>query len=249
MSGHSKWATTKHRKAAVDAKRGKLFARLIRGVEVAAREGGGNIGGNPTLADWVAKARDGSVPMDTIERAIKRGTGELEGVHYEHISFEGYASAGVAIYVESLTDNRNRAVSAVRSIFSKHGGNLGDPGCVAWMFERKGLVLISREGGAQEDELLTLALEAGAEDLRSEGDTWEIVTLPGQLGEVRAALDAAGVKYESAETTMIPTSTVEVGRESAGKVVRLVEALEDCDDVQDVYANFDIPDEVLAEID
>jgi YebC/PmpR family DNA-binding regulatory protein len=247
MSGHSKWATIKHQKGAKDKARGKLFAKLIRQVEVAAREGGGDPEMNPTLRTMFAKARDSSVPMDTIERAIKRGTGELEGVKYEAISYEGYAPSGVAVIVECLSDNRNRTGAEVRSIFSKNGGSMAEPGAVAWQFERKGVVMLPKK--VEEDELMTVALEAGAEDLRDQGDMWELTCPPTGLLELRAALDAASIAYESAEPIMMPTTTVALENEGDAKnVLRLIDLLEEHDDVQNVYANFDIPDSVLESV-
>lgn len=247
MSGHSKWATTKHKKAVVDARRGKLFAKLIRMVEVAAREGGGNVEANPTLGDAISRARDASMPNDTIERAIKRGTGELEGVQYETLVYEGYGPGGVAVLVEVLTDNRNRAAAEVRRIFSKNGGTLGDPGSVAWMFTKKGVVLASTEGISEED-LLAVATEAGAEDLELQGDLWEITCSSPALSRLRSELEQAGVKVESAQVTMVPSATVPLDHATARKVLSLMDDLEESDDVQEVYSNFDIPDQVMAEV-
>ncbi|HEX2192100.1 MAG TPA: YebC/PmpR family DNA-binding transcriptional regulator [Acidimicrobiales bacterium] len=248
MSGHSKWATIKHRKGAADKARGKLFAKLIRQVEVAAREGGGDMESNATLRTMFQKARDASVPSDTIDRAIKRGTGELEGVRYEAVTYEGYAPCGVAVFVECLTDNRNRTGAEVRAIFSKNGGSSAEPGAVAWQFQRKGVV-IARKGDEDEDEMLLLALEAGAEDLNDSGDTWTITTAPGDLAQVRAGLEEAGVALESADLSLIPTTTIALESEAdARKVLRLVDLLEEHDDVQAVYANFDIPDSVLQAV-
>jgi YebC/PmpR family DNA-binding regulatory protein len=247
MSGHSKWATIKHQKGAKDKARGKLFAKLIRQVEVSAREGGGDPDANATLRTMIGKARDASVPTDTIERAIKRGTGELEGVRYEAVSYEGYAPAGVAVYVETLTDNRNRTGAEVRSLFSRLGGSLAEPGAVAWQFERKGVVILPK--GPSEDELMLLVLEAGAEDLVDDGDTWRVTSPPAALGAVRAALDASGIAYDSADASMQPTSTVPLGSaEDAKKVLRLLDALDEHDDVQMVHANFDIPDDILQSV-
>jgi YebC/PmpR family DNA-binding regulatory protein len=244
MSGHSKWASIKHTKGAKDKARGKLFAKLIRQVEVAAREGGGDPESNATLRTMFQKARDSSVPMDTIERAIKRGTGELEGVRYESISYEGYAPCGVAVYVECLTDNRNRTGSEVRSTFSKLGGSMAEPGSVAWQFERKGVIILPKK--VSEDDLMTTALDAGAEDLSDQGDTWQLVCPPAGLGTLRDALERDGVAFDSADLTMISTTTIPLDNEGdARKVLRLIDALEDHDDVQNVYANFDIPDAVL----
>jgi YebC/PmpR family DNA-binding regulatory protein len=247
MSGHSKWATIKHQKGAKDKARGKLFAKLIRQVEVSAREGGGDPDANATLRTMIGKARDASVPTDTIERAIKRGTGELEGVRYESVTYEGYAPGGVAVFVEVLTDNRNRTGAEVRSLFNRLGGSLAEPGAVAWQFERKGVVILPK--GPSEDELLLVVLEAGAEDLVDDGDTWRVTSPPAALAGVRAALDAAGIAYDSADVTMQPTSTVPLGTaEEAKKVLRLLDALDEHDDVQAVHANFDIPDEVLQAV-
>ncbi len=249
MSGHSKWATIKHRKGAQDKARGKLFARLIRQVEVAAREGGADMSSNATLRSMYAKARDASVPVDTIERAVKRGTGELEGVRYESVSYEGYGPLGVAVLVECLTDNRNRTGAEVRSIFNRNGGSLAEPGAVAWQFERKGVVVLAKTAPSrvvEEDEVLAVALEAGAEDLSGDRDTWELTCEPNQLGRLRAALEQAGMAPESAEASMVPTTTVPLDNQGdARRVLRLIEALEDHDDVQSTYANFDIPDVVL----
>ena len=247
MSGHSKWATIKHRKGAADKRRGKLFARLIRQVEVAARAGGGDLDANPTLRTMYQKARDASVPLETIERAIKRGTGELEGVAYEPFTYEGYAPAGVALYVDVLTDNRNRTSSEVRALFRAHGGSLAEPGAVAWQFRRGGVIAVARS--VDEEELMLAALDAGADDIIDEGDTWRVTCAPGDVPAVRAALEAAGVGVESAESTMLPTQVVPVtSTDQARAVLRLVGELDDHDDVQDVYANFDIPDEILQDL-
>ncbi|MCB1013902.1 MAG: YebC/PmpR family DNA-binding transcriptional regulator, partial [Acidimicrobiales bacterium] len=247
MSGHSKWATIKHKKGAADKARGKLFAKLIRQVEVAAREGGGDLDANATLRTMYQKARDASVPLDTIERAIKRGTGDLEGVVYEQVTYEGYAPHGVALLIEVLTDNRNRTGSDVRALFSRNGGSLAEPGAVAWQFERKGVVILPRT--VEEDALMEVTLEAGAEDLVDEGDTWRVTSGPSELPAVRAALEDAGVAFDSADVTMVATSTVPLDSAEAAKaVLRLIDALDDLDDVQDVYANFDIPDDVLSAV-
>ena len=244
MSGHSKWATIKHKKGAADKKRAKLFAKLIKQVEVAARQGGGDLDANATLRTMYQKARDSSVPLDTIERAIKRGTGELEGVNYEPIAYEGYAPAGVALYVEVLTDNRNRSGSDMRSVFTKNGGSMAEPGAVAWQFERKGVITLDRS--LDEDELMMVALEHGAEDLADEGDTWRLTCEPTDLNGLRDALEEAEIAFENADLTMLPTSTVEVTNTSDAKaILRLIDLLDDNDDVQDVYANFDMPDDVL----
>src|SRR5687768_1104224 len=248
MSGHSKWATIKHKKGAADAARGKLFAKLIRQVEVAAREGGGDPDMNPTLRTMYQKARDASVPLDTIERAIKRGTGDLEGVIYEQVTYEGYAPHGVAVLVEVLTDNRNRTGADIRSLFTRSGGNLAEPGAVNWLFERKGVVVVP--GAVEEDTLMEVTLEAGADDLEDEGDTWRVTSGPSELPAVRAALEEAGISFDSADVTMVPSNTVELDTPDAAKaVLRLIDALDDLDDVQDVYANFDVPDEILQTMD
>jgi YebC/PmpR family DNA-binding regulatory protein len=247
MSGHSKWATIKHQKGAKDKARGKLFAKLIRQVEVAAREGGGDPEANPTLRTMFQKARDASVPMDTIDRAIKRGTGELEGVTYESITYEGYAPGGVAVLVEVLTDNRNRTGSDVRSLFSRNGGSMAEPGAVAWQFARKGVVLVP--GTVAEDDLILVALDAGADDIADDGGTWRVTCEPGDLAALRGALEAAGIAVESADASMVPSSVTPLDTpEAAKKVLRLLDALDDQDDVQNVYANFDIPDDVLATV-
>ena len=244
MSGHSKWASIKHTKGAKDKARGKLFAKLIRQVEVAAREGGGDIESNATLRTMYQKARDNSVPIDTIERAVKRGTGELEGVRYEQITYEGYAPCGVALYIECLSDNRNRTGADIRSVLSKHGGSIAEPGAVAWQFERKGVVILPKK--VTEDELMMVVLEAGAEDLSDQGDTWQLTSPPSELGALRTALEEAGIAFDTADLTMISTTDVPLDNEGdARKVLRLIDALEDHDDVQNVFANFDIPDAVL----
>ena len=246
MSGHSKWHSIKHAKGAADAARGKAFARLARQIEVAARDGGGDADANPTLRTMVQKARDASMPKDNIERAIKRGTGELEGVTYENITYEGYATNGVAVYVEVLTDNRNRAGSEIKNVFTRNGGSLAEPGAVAWQFERKGVIILDRNA-ASEDDLMLAALEAGAEDIQDLGDTWLVVTPPTDLHTVRDALEAGGLAIVSADLTMQPTTAVALDETSKAKsVLRVIDALEEHDDVQNVYANFDIPDEILT---
>ena len=248
MSGHSKWATIKHKKGAADAKRGKLFAKLIRQVEVAAKNGGGDPEMNPTLRTMYQKARDASVPLDTIERAIKRGTGELEGVTYEEVTYEGYAPHGVAIYIEALTDNRNRTGPEVRSTFSKQGGSIAEPGAVAWQFERKGLIMVP--AAVDEDEVMMAAIDAGADDVSSDGEHWQVTCEAQLTAAVRSALEDAGIPVDSSDLTMLPSSTVELDSvESAKAVLRLVDALEDHDDIQHVYANMDIGDDVLAALD
>ena len=245
MSGHSKWATIKHQKGAKDKARGKLFAKIIRQVEVAAREGGGDPDANPTLRTMFQKARDASVPMDTIERAIKRGTGELEGVTYESITYEGYAPGGVAVLVEVLTDNRNRAGSEVRAIFSKMGGSIAEPGSVAWQFERKGSILVDRK--VEEDDLMLAALDGGAEDIADDGEAWRVTTAPTDLHRARTAIEEAGMAVTSADLVLNPTNTIALDSvEAAKKVLRLIDALDDHDDVQNVWANFDIADDILT---
>ena len=246
MSGHSKWATIKHKKGAADKKRGKLFAKLIKQVEVAARQGGGDLDANPTLRTMYQKARDNSVPLDTIERAIKRGTGELEGVNYEDVTYEGYAPNGVALYIETLTDNRNRTGSEVRSTLSKNGGSLAEPGSVAWQFERKGVIILNKN--IDEDSIMLVALENGAEDLMDEGDTWRLTYEPTDLNDLRDALNAAGLPSLSTDLTFLPTQIVPLDDSSAAKqVLTLIDLLDELDDVDSVHANFDIPDSVLQE--
>ena len=250
MSGHSKWATIKRKKGAADAKRSNQFAKLMRAVEVAAREGGsGDPKANMTLASAVEKARASSVPAENIERAIKRGTGELAGgARYEEVAYEGYGPGGVAMFVETLTDNRNRTAQEVRHAFTRHNGNLGESGSVAWMFVRKGLIQMEKAAAPDEDRLLEIALEAGADDLSDAESTWEITTDPAAFAAVRDAIDEAGIAMLSAELTMVPLSTVPVDGGQAKQVLALLEALEDLDDVQNVYANFDIPEEAMAEV-
>ena len=245
MSGHSKWATTKHRKGAKDSARAKVFAKLIRQVEVAAREGGGDPATNASLRTMFQKARESSVPIDTIERAIKRGTGELEGVRYEAITYEGYGPGGVAIIVETLTDNRNRTSAEIKHLFSKFGGSIAEPGAVSWQFDRKGTIEV--QGPIDEDQLLEWVLEAGGENFSSSGDHVVVTTEPHDLGKVRDALEAFKVKVLSAELTLVPQNVIEITDESeAKKVLRLVEGMDDHDDVQNVYGNFDVTDEALA---
>src|ERR671938_569184 len=252
MSGHSKWATTKHKKAVIDAKRGKLFARLIKNVEVAARVGGGDPAGNPTLYDAIQKARKNSVPNDNIDRAVKRGAGlEAGGADWQNITYEGYAPGGVAILVECLTDNRNRAASEVRTAMTRNGGSMADPGSVAYLFSRKGVVVVPKAQGSgetDEDAVLLAVLDAGAEEVRDLGDSFEVVSEPGDLVAVRTALQGAGIDYDSAEAGFVPSVTVELDEDAAGKVFRLIDALEDLDDVQNVYANYDVSDEVMEKI-
>jgi YebC/PmpR family DNA-binding regulatory protein len=245
MSGHSKWATTKHRKGAKDSARAKVFAKLIRQVEVAAREGGGDPGSNASLRTMFQKAREASVPIDTIERAIKRGTGELEGVRYESISYEGYAPNGVAVIVETLTDNRNRTSAEIKHVFSKNGGSIAEPGAVSWQFDRKGVLEV--QGPIDEDQLLEWVMEAGGENFEAQGANFLVTTEPHDVGAVRDALEGFGVKVLSADLTLVAQNLIPVTDESeAKKILRLMEAIDDHDDVQNVYANFDIPDEILA---
>jgi YebC/PmpR family DNA-binding regulatory protein len=250
MSGHSKWATTKHKKAVIDARRGKLFAKLIKNVEVAARTGGPDPAGNPTLYDAVQKAKKNSVPSENIDRAIRRGAGlEAGGAAYENIAYEGYAPGGVAVLVECLTDNRNRAAADVRTALTRNGGSMADPGSVSYLFHRKGVVLVPKASGVTEDDVLTAVLEAGAEEVNDLGESLEVISEPGDLVAVRTGLQDAGIEYESAEAAFLPTVEVELGEEQAKRVFRLIEALEDSDDVQDVYANYSVPDDVLEQLD
>jgi YebC/PmpR family DNA-binding regulatory protein len=242
MAGHSKWANIKHRKGRQDARRGKLFAKLIKGIESAARNGGADIAANATLATAVQKANDNSVPRDNIDRAIARGAGDVDGVDYVETFYEGYAPGGVALYVQILTDNRNRAASDVRSAFTKNGGSLGEPGSVGYLFEQKGQLLVTGD----EDAVMMAAIEAGADDVTASDDQWEIVTVPSDLQSVRAALEEAGIKVDSGDVTYLPSISVELNEKTASQVLRLVDALEDLDDVQAVFANFDIPDELMA---
>ncbi|GAA2070012.1 YebC/PmpR family DNA-binding transcriptional regulator [Aeromicrobium halocynthiae] len=252
MSGHSKWATTKHKKAAIDAKRGKLFAKLIKNIEVAARTGGPDPDGNPTLYDAIQKAKKSSVPNDNIDRAVKRGGGvDGGGVDYTTIMYEGYAPGGVAVLVECLTDNKNRAAMEVRTAMSRNGGTMADPGSVSYMFNRKGVIVVARvqgDGETTEDDVLMAVLDAGAEEVNDHGETFEVVCEATDLVAVRTALQEAGLDYESADASFVPSVEVEVDVDGARKVLKLIDALEDCDDVQNVYANFDATDEVMAEV-
>jgi len=246
MSGHSKWATTKHKKAVVDARRGKLFARLVKNIEVAARQGGGDPDGNPTLYDAIQKARKSSVPLDNIERAVKRGSGvEAGGADWQTIMYEGYGPNGVAVLIECLSDNRNRAAGEVRVAMTRNGGSMADPGSVSYLFSRKGVVLVPKSSGLDEDAILTAVLEAGAEEVNDLGESFEVVSEAGDVVAVRTALQSSGIDYESAEATFLPSVTVQLDEEGARKVFKLIEALEDSDDVQNVYANFDVSDEVM----
>ncbi|WP_127503135.1 YebC/PmpR family DNA-binding transcriptional regulator [Actinoplanes solisilvae] len=249
MSGHSKWATTKHKKAVIDAKRGKMFAKLIKNIEVAARTGGGDPAGNPTLFDAIQKAKKSSVPNDNINNAVKRGSGlEAGGADWQTIMYEGYGPNGVAILIECLTDNRNRAATEVRTALTRNGGTFADAGSVSYLFNRKGVVIVPSEG-ISEDDLMLAVLDAGAEEINDIGESFEIVFEPTDLPAVRKALQDANIEYDSAETSLIPTMNVEVDEDGARKVMKLVDALEDCDDVQEVYTNADISDDVLAAID
>ncbi len=246
MSGHSKWATTKHKKAVIDGKRAKLFAKLIKNIEVAARTGGGDLAGNPTLFDAVQKAKKSSVPNDNIDRAVKRGSGlESGGADYETIMYEGYGPNGVAVLIECLTDNRNRAAADVRIALTRNGGSLADPGSVGYLFSRKGQVIVDKASGVTEDDLMEAALDAGAEDINDLGEVFEIISEAADFVAVRTALQQANIDYEQAEATFMPSVKIEVGVDGARKVLRLIDALEDSDDVQNVWANFDASDEVL----
>ena len=248
MSGHSKWSTIKRKKGALDAKRGKIFTRLIKEITVAARMGGGDSEGNPRLRSAVASAKSENMPKDNIERAIKKGTGELEGAVYEEISYEGYGPGGVAILVDCMTDNKNRTVADIRHYFSKSGGNLGESGCVSWMFEKKGSIMIDKDT-IGEEELMDKALEAGAEDVVEEDNVYQVVTAPDDFGTVRETLETEGVKFIEASVSMIPQNVVEITEaKPARQILKLLENLEDHDDVQDVFANFDIPDEIMEEV-
>jgi YebC/PmpR family DNA-binding regulatory protein len=250
LSGHSKWATTKHKKAVVDAKRGKLFAKLIKNVEVAARTGGGDLAGNPTLYDAIQKAKKSSVPNENIDRAVKRGSGqEAGGAQYESITYEGYASGGVAVLVQVLTDNRNRAASDVRVAFTRNGGSMADPGSVSYLFHRKGVIIVNKTGSLTEDDILLAVLDAGAEEVNDLGDSFEVISDPSDMVAVRKALQDAGIDYESADAAFVPTVEVDLDEDQARKVFRLVEALEDSDDVQDVYANYNVSDDIMEKID
>lgn len=248
MSGHSKWATTKHKKAVVDAKRSKLFAKLIKNIEVAARTGGGDITGNPTLYDAIQKAKKSSVPNNNIDNAVKRGSGATAGgSDWETITYEGYAPGGVAILIECLTDNRNRAAAEVRTALTRNGGQLGDPGSVAYVFDRKGVVVVPK-GDKSEDDILEIVLEAGADEVNDLGEAYEIVSEATDFVAVRKAIQDAGIDYDSAEASWVPNLQIELDLDGAKKMIRVIDALEDSDDVQDVFANGDIPDDVLAQL-
>jgi YebC/PmpR family DNA-binding regulatory protein len=249
MSGHSKWATTKHKKAVVDAKRGKLFAKLIKNVEVAARTGGGDPAGNPTLYDAVQKAKKNSVPNENIDRAVRRGAGlEGGGAQYENITYEGYAPGGVAVLVQCLTDNRNRAASDVRVAFTRNGGSMADPGSVSYLFSRRGVVIVNKTAALTEDDVLTAVLDAGAEEVNDLGESFEIVSEPSDMVAVRSALQNAGIDYESADAAFLPSVEIDLDEDHAKRVFKLIDALEDSDDVQDVYANYNVSDDVMEKI-
>ena len=252
MSGHSKWATTKHKKAIVDARRGKLFAKLIKNIEVAVRQGGGDLEGNPTLFDAIQKARKNSVPLDNIERAVKRGSGvETGGADWQTIMYEGYGPGGVAVLVECLTDNRNRAASEVRVAMTRNGGAMADPGSVSYLFDRKGVVIVNKVSEGQEvseDQILNAVLEAGAQEVNDHGESFEIVSEATDVVAVRTALQGVGIDYESAEAIFMPSMTVQMDEEGAIQLFRMLEALEDSDDVQNVYANFDVSDEIMDSV-
>jgi YebC/PmpR family DNA-binding regulatory protein len=247
MSGHSKWATVKHKKGALDAKRGKIFTKLIKEISVAARLGGGDPEGNSRLRTAIAAAKAENMPRDNIERAIKKGTGELEGTHYEEVNYEGYGPGGVAVIVDVLTDNKNRTVAEIRSIFTKHGGNLGEAGCVGWMFHKKGQILIDAKN-VEEDKLMSIVLDAGAEDMQLSERVFEIITTVENFEKVKKTIDENKIPATFAETTLVPQNHVKLSGQKAQQVLHLMEALEDHDDVQKVYANFDIPEEELAKI-
>lgn len=247
MSGHSKWSSIKHKKGAADAKRGKIFTKLIKEITVAARMGGGDPDGNPRLRTAIAAAKSENMPKDNIDRAVKKGTGELEGVSYEESNYEGYGPGGVAVLVECLTDNKNRTVADIKHLFERFGGNLGEPGCVAWMFEKKGLIVLEKDK-VSEDELIDLALEAGAEDVKEEETEFEVLSAPQDFEAVKKALDDADLTYTVAELAMIPQNVVKLEGKKAQQMLTLTQALEDHDDVSHVYANFDIPDEVMEAI-
>jgi YebC/PmpR family DNA-binding regulatory protein len=247
MSGHSKWATTKHKKAILDSRRAKTFAKLIKAIEVAARTGGSDPAGNPTLFDALAKARKSSVPSDNIDRAVKRGAGlESGGANWETIMYEGYGPNGVALLIECLSDNRNRAAGEVRLAVTRNGGSMADPGSVSYLFARRGVIIVKKSGNVSEESLMDIVIDAGAEEINDLGENFEIVSDPSEMVSVRKALDGAGIECESADTPFLPTVSVPLDTDGASKVFKLIEAIEDCDDVQNVYANFDISDEVMA---
>ncbi|MEY2778748.1 MAG: hypothetical protein RL008_844 [Actinomycetota bacterium] len=249
MSGHSKWATTKHKKAVIDSRRAKLFAKLVKKIEVAARLGGPDVDGNPALFDAIQKAKKSSVPNDNIDRALKRGSGTEEGAaDYQTIMYEGYGPNGVAVLIECLTDNRNRAAGDVRLVMTRNEGNMADPGSVSYMFSRKGVVIVSKTGGLSEDDVLSAVLDAGAEEVNDLGESFEVISEPNDVVQVRTALQNAKIDYDSADTSFVPSVSVELDAEAAKKIFNLIEALEDLDDVQTVWANFDVSDEVMAQV-
>ena len=249
MSGHSKWATTKHKKAIIDSRRAKNFAKLIKAIEVSARAGGADVSGNPTLFDAIAKAKKNSVPADNIDRAVKRGAGlETGGKEWETIMYEGYAAGGVALLIECLSDNRNRAASEVRVAVTRNGGNMADPGSVSYLFNRKGVVIVKKDGTLTEDSILEAVLEAGAEEVNDLGEAFEIVSEPVDLVPVRTALQSAGIDYESADSSFLPSMSIPLDADGAKKVFELIDAIEELDDVQNVYSNFDVSDEVMASL-
>jgi YebC/PmpR family DNA-binding regulatory protein len=245
MSGHSKWSSIKHKKGVTDAKRGKVFSKLIKEITVAARTGGGDPSGNPRLRTAILAAKSENMPKDNVERAIKKGTGELEGVNYEESIYEGYGPGGAAVLIESVTDNKNRAVADIRHIFSKCGGNLGENGCVSWIFDSKGYIEVEKQE-VDEDKLMETAIEAGAEDVKEDNDSFEIITEPDDFEAVKTAIDNASIPYIVAEITMLPQTTLELKGKQAEQMIKLMETLEDCDDVQKVYTNADIPDELVS---
>ncbi|MFQ5456723.1 MAG: YebC/PmpR family DNA-binding transcriptional regulator [Nitrospirota bacterium] len=247
MSGHSKWATTKHKKMAVDAKRGNLFTRIIKEITVAARIGGGDPEGNPRLRSAILRAKENNMPADNIKKAVQRGTGELPGVSYEEAIYEGYGPGGVAMLIEAMTDNKNRTVSDLRHIMNKYNGNMGETGCVSWMFEKKGYIVIGKDK-AEEDKLMSLVLDAGAEDMRVDGENYEVITLLSDFTNVKNAIEEGNIEFNVAEITMVPQSYVHIEGKEAEQMLRLIEILEDHDDVQNVYANFDIPDEIIEKM-
>ncbi len=247
MSGHNKWSTIKHKKGAADAKRGKMFSKIIKEISIAARMGGGDPEGNPRLRTAVNAARAANMPKDNVERAIKRGTGEIEGVNYEEITYEGYGPGGVAVLVEALTDNKNRTVAEIRHIFDKYSGNLGESGCVAWIFQKKGVIVIPLQG-LVEDEVMELAIEAGAQDVKQDGQTFEITAEPSDFEEVRKAVEDKGWKIEFSEVTMIPQNTVKLEGKKAEQMLKMMDALDDNEDLQTVFANFDISEEEMMRI-
>ncbi|MBI3353984.1 MAG: YebC/PmpR family DNA-binding transcriptional regulator [Nitrospirae bacterium] len=247
MSGHSKWATTKHKKSAIDAKRGKIFTKISKEITVAAKLGGGDMDGNPRLRTAIAKAKDANMPSDNIKKAIMKGTGELPGVSYEETTYEGYGPGGVAVLADIMTDNKNRTVAEVRKIFTRHGGNMGEAGCVAWMFSKKGYIVVERSK-ADEDRLMSLALDAGAEDMKSDNNNFEIVTVPKDFEKVKDVLKQNNIEMSVSEITMVPQSYIKLEGKGAEQMLKLMEELEDHDDVQNVYANFDIPEDIIAKI-